>query len=109
MANRRPPPEHEKLQILGAGNNTCFIPPAAEPLANEHVQLIKNLDKTYWRCDAEDHLDFCRPSQIGAIANQSQQHQYSGRAEAIHLRSQMGVWKNAQADNRAIVLAYACP
>jgi hypothetical protein len=30
--------------------------------------------------------DFCRPFQIGAIANQSQQHQYRGRVEAIHIR-----------------------
>ena len=99
MANRRPPPEHEKLQILGAGNNTCFIPPAAEPLANEHVQLIKNLDKTYWRCDAEDHLDFCRPSQIGAIANQSQQHRHSGRVEAIDIRRNIRSVENAQTTN----------
>jgi hypothetical protein len=28
----------------------------------------------------------CRPFQIGAIANQSQQHEHSDRAEAIHIK-----------------------
>ena len=30
--------------------------------------------------------DFCGPFPIGAIANQSQQHQHSGRAAAIHIQ-----------------------
>jgi hypothetical protein len=34
-----------------------------------------------------EHLSACiRPVQIGAIANQSQQHEHSGRAQAIHIQ-----------------------
>jgi hypothetical protein len=49
-----------------------------------------------FRVDTLGILEF---NQIGAIANQSQQQQYSGRVEPIHVRRTPGVWKNAQTCN----------
>jgi hypothetical protein len=37
-----------------------------------------------------DHLIFCQPFQIGAIANQSQQDKHGGRAQAIHIKRNSG-------------------
>jgi CO/xanthine dehydrogenase FAD-binding subunit len=62
----------------------------AIPSLSRRARAALGCDKLWvgrrWRCGAEDYADFYRRLQIGAIADQSQQHEHSGRAAAIHIQ-----------------------
>ena len=73
--------------------------------------ILVQLAEGFGRGLGEDHPEFLPEFQTGAIANQSQQHEHSGRVEAIHFqrnnRSLEKMRKQVIAAATAIVLGIA--
>ena len=87
-------PEHEWLRIERRVRierwrwRQYVVHPALDriPAGQRTVQLINKTRLSLVAFRRGRLLIFAGLLQIGAIANQSQQHEYSGRAEAIHIR-----------------------